>query len=172
VISVILNLKRLERDRQGNYKYHVTCDMELPELNRDNIRLSGPVQVWGHIKPNQDLYLVTGQVTVDAQLECARCLKEFEYRIEAPFEQKYSENGEQDDILMIRGDEIDIERPVIESIILALPVKALCSQDCRGICPRCGKDLNEGDCGCDRDDYDPRLAALKELLEQKGHEEV
>lgn len=172
VISMVLNLKRLRRDGQDNYLFELNCDIEPLEFNRDSIRILCPVQVSGQAVPGPDYYIVNGRVTAEAELECARCLKRFIYRIEATFDQKYSENGGQEDELTIRGDEIDIESPVIESIILALPVKALCSQACKGICPHCGKDLNEGECACEKDDYDPRLAVLKELLEQKGHEEV
>lgn len=61
------------------------------------------------------------------------------------------------------GKEIDVGEAIREQILLALPPAPLCREDCKGLCPSCGKDLNEGDCGCDRKVQDPRWAALKAL---------
>jgi len=66
------------------------------------------------------------------------------------------------------GKELDLRPAVREQILLSLPPAPLCSEDCKGLCPRCGKDLNEGECGCDRTVMDPRWAALKGIqLESK-----
>ncbi|MBN1297720.1 DUF177 domain-containing protein, partial [bacterium] len=66
----------------------------------------------------------------------------------------------------IIDDRIDICRVIAEQIVLQIPMKTLCSDDCKGLCSRCGADLNAGTCGCDRDSVDPRLAKLKDLLEK------
>jgi len=66
------------------------------------------------------------------------------------------------------GKEIDLRPAVREQILLQIPAPPLCAEDCKGLCPRCGKDLNEGECGCDRAVMDPRWAALKGIqLEKK-----
>ncbi len=66
------------------------------------------------------------------------------------------------------GKEIDLTRALREQILLSIPPSPLCSEDCKGLCPTCGKDLNEGECGCDRTVMDPRWAALKGIqLETK-----
>lgn len=66
------------------------------------------------------------------------------------------------------GKEIDLAPAIREQILLQIPPSPLCKDDCEGLCPRCGKDLNEGDCGCDRTVMDPRWAALKGIqLEKK-----
>jgi len=66
------------------------------------------------------------------------------------------------------GKEIDLTRALREQILLSIPPSPLCSEDCKGLCPKCGKDLNEGECGCDRTVMDPRWAALKGIqLETK-----
>ena len=70
------------------------------------------------------------------------------------------------------GREIDLMGAVREQILLSIPPPPLCKDDCKGLCPRCGKDLNEGDCGCDRTVLDPRWAALKGIqLVSKGDKE-
>lgn len=59
------------------------------------------------------------------------------------------------------GKEIDLSSAVREQILLSVPASPLCREDCKGLCPSCGRDLNEGECGCDRAVVDPRWAALK-----------
>jgi uncharacterized protein len=67
-----------------------------------------------------------------------------------------------------QGKELDLTPAVREQILLSVPVAALCREECKGLCPRCGKDLNDGECGCDRTVLDPRWAALKGIqLESK-----
>jgi uncharacterized protein len=67
-----------------------------------------------------------------------------------------------------KGKEIDLAGAIREQILLSVPPSPLCSEDCKGLCPKCGKDLNEGECGCDRTVLDPRWGALKGIqLEKK-----
>ncbi len=71
-----------------------------------------------------------------------------------------------------QGKEIDLAPAVREQILLSAPASPLCREDCKGLCPTCGKDLNEGECGCDRTAVDPRWAALKGIqLNPKGTKE-
>ena len=65
------------------------------------------------------------------------------------------------------GKEIDLQPAVREQILLSVPPPPLCREDCKGLCPQCGKDLNEGECGCDRTVLDPRWAALKGIQLKK-----
>jgi uncharacterized protein len=62
------------------------------------------------------------------------------------------------------GQAIDVDEIVKEQIVLAVPTRMLCREDCKGICPECGADRNAGDCGCTTSDADPRWAALKNLI--------
>ena len=62
---------------------------------------------------------------------------------------------------------VDLDAPVTADILLDLPSKHLCREDCKGLCPKCGKNLNEGECGCDLREIDPRLEILKSLLEEE-----
>ena len=69
-----------------------------------------------------------------------------------------------DDMVVVDTDELELDDILIPELFLDLNTVVLCRPDCKGICPRCGKDLNEGDCGCSRREVDPRLAKLAELL--------
>lgn len=75
---------------------------------------------------------------------------------------------DEDVVTVIRKDQdfIDISNDVREYAMLAIPMKNLCKEDCKGLCPRCGKDLNTEQCSCETEKVDPRWLALKELLKQ------
>ena len=77
------------------------------------------------------------------------------------------ENEENDDILLLNGTELDLDEAVSTAFILAMDTKNLCSDDCKGLCAKCGADLNLGPCGCGPD-VDPRLAALAQLLDKEA----
>ncbi len=128
--------------------------------------------------------LVYGHARVELEARCDRCLKPFMLEAQADFEQEYRRGREdrqreaappeagQDDghACEFYGDVIDISQQVIESLVLSLPIKMLCRNDCRGLCPDCGKDLNEGPCSCRRDGGDVRLAGLARMLRDTDSE--
>ena len=125
-----------------------------------------------------DAYRATGRVTSRLQLECGRCLEPFEIPIDAPFELRYvpetvaSGDGEserevdEDDLTTAyyKDESIDLGALIHEQFVLALPMKPLCSEACKGLCPHCGTNLNKGTCDCKPIWTDPRLAALKGLI--------
>jgi len=98
---------------------------------------------------------------------CDRCLKEctehFDYKFEHMVARELHNEDSEGFILVPEGI-LDLGTLACEDVLLELPSKYLCSPDCKGLCSICGKDLNEGDCGCVNDTTDPRLAVLKDLL--------
>ena len=76
------------------------------------------------------------------------------------------EDEENDEILLLDGTELDLDQVVTEAFVLAMDTKNLCSDDCKGLCAKCGANLNDGPCGC-RPEVDPRLAVLAQLLDNK-----
>ncbi len=123
--------------------------------------------------------IVEGSFTVSLRLVCSRCLEEFEYTIMESFRDVYfpssfcfdhgvHELSKDDlDVLYYANDEIDLSMVYLEKTYLSIPMKPLCSEDCRGICPICGKNLNYGECDCNKRPVDPRwqqLLAIKEKL--------
>lgn len=102
-----------------------------------------------------------------AASECVRCLKEFALPIEAEFTELYafSANAVIDSgYLMPENGKIDLTPITREEMLLALPISPLCQQDCKGLCPTCGEDLNETTCSHESETTDPRLDVLKSLL--------
>ena len=144
-------------------------DLELSELEitSEDLDVVGTVRLDGKLSNAGDVLLLEAVMKTRVKRMCGRCLKDFEGDLVAEVIEKFypdsAENIEQD-AFVYDSDVIDITEPLRESLLLAEPIQALCKQDCRGLCPVCGADLNDGDCGCDRFTVDPRLAALKQFI--------
>lgn len=122
---------------------------------------------------------VRGDMTALLKLQCARCLKEFEHKISSKIDIAYTLTHErnvkekeltQEDVgyNYLEGDEIDIDAIFIEQLSLDMPMQPVCRIDCKGLCPRCGADLNQVDCGCSAAGrMDARFAKLKEFKIKK-----
>ncbi|MBR1860971.1 MAG: DUF177 domain-containing protein [Lachnospiraceae bacterium] len=112
--------------------------------------------------------LVSGRVRMALKASCDRCLKEVILPLDFDIDRecaspdfKAPDPDEDEEIHSImEGYSIDTERLLHDDITINWPVKILCREDCKGLCPVCGKDLNEGDCGCDTFVPDPRMAAI------------
>lgn len=128
--------------------------------------------------------LIEGSLKISLSLECSRCLKEYSFTLDLAFRDEYDpvEEFENEDKQELTGreleknsysnDEIDISGLIKEQVMLNIPMKPLCRSDCQGICPRCGKHLNEGLCECKAEEIDPRLAPLKKLKESMKDQDV
>jgi uncharacterized protein len=128
-----------------------------------------------------DIARIEGKVVAPVTMECSRCLKTFHDELAGEFEivvrrlkmgeqppSDIAPSGEQvdtDDIIFLpyNENELEISQHVLDALVLSAPVKPLCSEQCRGLCPICGNDLNEGDCSCGRAPVDDRWGALSEL---------
>lgn len=106
---------------------------------------------------------VTGPVSGVMRLSCARCLKPFDRGFEIPVQEMYGPEAEPegDEYPMVEG-RVDLEPLIRDAVVLAMPFAPLCRPDCRGLCSRCGGDLNLGECTCPPD-VDPRWAPLSDL---------
>ena len=117
---------------------------------------------------------IQGELESAAALECARCLTETIVPLEFTVDELFYYPPQSAPLGENRVGEdgmIDLAPLVRELSLLSLPVKVLCRDDCQGLCQECGANLNDGDCGCDSGEIDPRLAALQQLLNEvrNGH---
>jgi uncharacterized protein len=113
--------------------------------------------------------LVTGDLDAGTLSQCARCLKELEENIEVEVCELYYAPGSdqaEDDSYRVSGTEIDLEPMVRDALALAMPLAPLCKEDCKGLCARCGQDLNVKICACTEETKDPRWAELDALRDQ------
>lgn len=120
-------------------------------------------------------YLLEGSVGATVSTVCGRCLETFDHGLDASFSVVLQRGGgssvpegiEEDDFFVLgEGEEYryDVFPHVREAILLELPIRFLCREDCAGICPRCGANRNEAPCGCPVTEGDPRWGDLKKLL--------
>ncbi len=141
----------------------------------ERIRLVEPVAVKGNVKLAGAQVVVNGHIDTRVQVECDRCLQPAELPVNADFALEYVTGSdyesseaaelthEEMSVSVFDGEAIDVDEMVKEQILLAVPTRMLCREDCKGICPECGIDRNSGKCACVTDDVDPRWAALKNL---------
>lgn len=127
----------------------------------------------------RELFEVEGHFQTRVGLVCSRCLKHFESVLASEFALTYTreasgptvESPEQEvglrvediGLMYFRGEEIDLREGIQEQVVMALPLKPLCDEKCKGLCPTCGADLNHGDCGCRRQPITSQFAVLKNL---------
>jgi len=141
----------------------------------ERIRLTEPVTVTGRVKVAGNQVFVNGHVDTRAQVDCDRCLQPVDLPVKADFALDYITGSEYESsqaaeltedelsVAVFDGEVLDVDEIVKEQILLAVPTRMLCREDCKGICPECGIDRNTGECSCVADDTDPRWAALKNL---------
>ena len=109
--------------------------------------------------------LVTGRLQGSAGADCARCVRPVPLEIALELCELFVEPGHElaDEAYELSGTDIDLEPVFRDALTLALPLNPLCDADCKGLCPHCGRDLNEGECSCRLESSDPRWAPLEEL---------
>ena len=128
---------------------------------------SSPVQIQAHVENKAGMVTLTIDAAFVYQTACDRCLVPIERRFDYHFSHKIIENLEEDfndDYIEAPDLALDLDELISSDILLELPSKFLCREDCQGLCQKCGHNLNLGDCSCDKREVDPRLEALKELL--------
>lgn len=128
---------------------------------------SDSVVISGEVKNSTGIVSLVASAEFTLNLTCDRCASEFERTFSIPIEHVLVtelNDEDNDDFIVVDSFHYDVEPLVNEDILLSLPMKVLCREDCVGICHRCGKDLNDGPCDCGRD-FDPRWDALQQLLE-------
>lgn len=139
-----------------------------------DFKIIPPVNAHMDVTKTDGNVYIAGEINAKVLVNCSRCLKEFEHAVKSDiasfFTGKKEEGREKElkpadmDINYLEGREIDTDEMLLGQISLDVPVKPLCNQDCKGLCPRCGADMNLGECGCGKDDKtDPRFAMLKDF---------
>jgi len=155
-------------------------ELELnEEVTAEILTVTSPVHSVLRIDRNGSEVFVRGVMDAVVELECGRCLKQFGMDVKSRLEVVYHPAGEiqREEHKELKGEELDtgfytddtLDTVDIlrEQLLLSIPMKPLCSADCKGICPVCGADLSVEQCGCEVRETDPRLEVLKNLLKGK-----
>ncbi|HET9203885.1 MAG TPA: DUF177 domain-containing protein [Acidimicrobiia bacterium] len=133
-------------------------------LSFEDVRVVGPMDVSGRAIGLIDAVEADFTVTATAHLTCIRCLTEWDSHVEVGARQFFRRVPD-DGGYPIIDDEIDLYEPARDELALALPSTPVCREDCRGLCPTCGTDLNSDPCGGHGDDSDSPFASLRDLFD-------
>jgi len=161
-----------------------TIDLGADLRQASQLESSGRAQLveeyHGKHKLIKDIRL-NGQLSTKVEIPCARCLEPVVQDVKREFDLLYrplgADAGRQEtpvtgteaEISYYEGDGLLLEDVLREQLLLAVPLKAICGQDCRGLCPQCGTNLNVAKCSCVEPAEDPRWAALKDLRSKLEH---
>ena len=155
-------------DRPGESVSYSTV-VDLSDLQYGtSCPVTEPVKASGTVRNTAGVLVMKGMITTCIHGICDRCAAEFDRELEIPIDavlvtELANEENEDEWVFTLEGDSADLEDIVRTVFVLNMDSKLLCSDDCKGLCCRCGKNLNEGPCSCEKE-IDPRLAALKQLL--------
>ena len=133
--------------------------------------VSEPVKAEGTVRNTAGVLVMTGEISTCIHGTCDRCASDFDRDVLIPIDvvlvtEMANEENEDEWVFPLEGDSADLDDIVRTVFVLNLDSKLLCKEDCKGLCHRCGTNLNEGPCNCQKE-LDPRFAALKQLLENK-----
>lgn len=132
--------------------------------------VSEPVMVSGTVRNTADVLMMKGRITTRIHGVCDCCAADFTQDVDIPVdvvlvEELANEDSEDEWVFPLEADSADLDDIVRTVFVLNMDSKLLCKPDCKGICCRCGKNLNDGPCGCQKE-LDPRFAALRQLLDK------
>jgi uncharacterized protein len=182
--DLVFNVAQLLKEPVGSTR---KLNLDTPALALDDADTgengTGPVdarQLTGRAKVTRvgDRLLVQGAVAAEVEVECSRCIERFTMPVEGTLEEQFQPTVDVDtgapiaraaydaDDLTFDIDTnhlMDLSEPVRQSLLVALPMKPLCRADCKGLCPQCGANWNDGACDCKTETVDQRWAGLREL---------
>lgn len=162
---MVINLENVFND--GVKEIKVDFDFDFSSVDFDGVYpFAVPVKLRGAVVNETGIVYIKASASFRFDAVCDRCACEFSRDMTVPVEHiLVSELNEEDndDFILAEGMQLDIEQLVLEDILLSLPMKTLCREECKGMCSQCGKNLNDGSCDCKKE-IDPRLAALKEIF--------
>jgi uncharacterized protein len=142
---------------------------DLPELQGfdTSVEFKPSFKFSGRIVNLGGLLKLSGNLHFEYSASCRRCLKFVDMTADIEVEESFVEISKSDDVdaYTFEGNVVDIDKPLMDNIILALPMKVICSEDCKGLCEKCGTNLNIKNCNCDeREIVDPRMEILKDYF--------
>ena len=168
---LLLNLNKI---RTAQDRFEQVYRPDQFEADED-YRVIEPVSLAFDIFKDKQAFRLAGRVKTTLELKCSRCLEPFTVPVDQEFDLRYQPHTvntgegereiEEDDLTtaFYENDEIDLGALMHEQFVLSLPMKPLCSEGCKGLCPVCGINRNKATCDCKPEWEDPRFAALREL---------
>jgi uncharacterized protein len=163
--------------RQGPNCLDSSQDADSLGIPRDDAALAGPVKVSLELNVTGEDIRIDGGVSTVVEEECSRCLESYKRDLEAELHlyaigsrsrgaRPEPEDDQGEGMLIHDGRQLDLSDEVRSAILLSIPMQPLCSPECKGLCPGCGANLNQGQCNCGHRAIDPRWKGLEKLRGQ------
>ena len=152
-------------------RFDYTIDLSKEEVGFE-FPFRQPVRLEGEVSDDAGAITLSATVYAHVTMRCARCGKPVEYDKETDVEfllVKELEGEEEDlrdDVYLVESDVVELDDILIPELILDMEMAVVCDEDCKGLCPKCGKNLNLGSCDCVTKEVDPRLAVLQKFLDK------
>lgn len=171
-------MKLLVKDISEGFSHYSECEDPAVvglEPNED-AEFNHPLAIEVDVTREGSEFYVRGTVATLLRVPCARCLGPAEVAGEGEFEglfgwrktpKPFVEISLDSDMHKFSGPELDLSPLIREAVLMTIPIAALCREDCAGLCPKCGADLNKAKCNCQMESTDPRWSELKKLFEDK-----
>ncbi|MFO7764960.1 MAG: DUF177 domain-containing protein [Pelovirga sp.] len=174
----------LKHIKGGQLEQEHTCDPgDFPELavlsKEHGAAYDGPVQIFLRFRQSARMVEVDGRLQATLVVTCGRCLGAFQYELAESFALTFvPDQGEEDSaaereleynelgMIPYRDDRLELLEPLQEQLIMAIPIRALCNDHCRGLCPECGADLNHSSCDCEKKLFNSKFGVLAQLKGQ------
>ncbi len=171
----------LAGDRLLEFDYELSLDADSEDTVSflTDVDFPSPMKVSGEITNTAGYMRMTLTMSVDYVAQCARCLSPVTGQFTLDLEKTVAprnllgdlDEDKLDEFAIIKDGFLDMDEQLREQLEMEFPMRFLCREDCKGLCPKCGKNLNEGECNCDHTEIDPRMEPLRKLLEQMKNEE-
>lgn len=163
---MVLDVSQLIQNDGAVKELDLSLSLENMFFNGLDIVFTTPFKLKGMVKNIAGTLCLELNADVSFETQCARCLdtvsENMSFGINEVFSKTASEND--DDVTVLESGNIDLDDVVEKAFVGMLPISYLCSEDCKGLCPECGCNLNRETCSCDTGNVDPRLAVLKNFL--------
>lgn len=162
-MALYLDLNQLFSGELTEIRFDLSVPVDYQELD---IRLCSDARFFGDVTDNSGYIEMKATIELDYEASCSRCLAAVRDKLVVPISvpiAAHLQNEDTDDYIIPEAGQIDVTDFVYQNVVTAFPHKFLCREDCKGLCPRCGKNLNDGDCGC-KPEVDPRLAGLADFF--------
>ncbi len=168
---MIIDVSAILKEYGGVMEIHGSADIPGIAFMGNSYDFKSPFEVSGTVSNNGTTLILNADCRAVMATQCARCAKDIDVEIRFTISETLMQGEEKEDefseVILFDGYQVDMDEIVMNNFIMNVDSRYLCSEDCKGICPKCGADLNLGECGCDHEEIDPRWAALADIIKNK-----
>ena len=165
---MVIDVSSILKETGGSIKISGDIKAQDTDYLGEEFHFEKPFNISGELINNGKSIVLKAEVLGEMGVCCARCRKPITINLQFLIEETFMQGNEDfkpdEDIYVFSGYTIDLDDVVFNNFLMNVSGKYLCKEDCKGLCTHCGADLNDGDCGCEDDNIDPRWEALRAMI--------